>query len=130
MTQWQKTTQIKCDSINLISEQLINQSFVSSEEEKDNTPMENAKIKTHENESFILDILKGVGMEAPTLQKKKKRKQNKNKKLIKRSSDKRRRRESEIKIKIKSKRSIVNNKVDQLVTMNNVSHLNMYIVIK
>ena len=69
-----KNTQIKCDSINFISELLINHSFVSDKERIDDTTMENAKINTNEKESFILDILKDIGMEAPTTQKKKKRK--------------------------------------------------------
>ena len=69
-----KNTQINCDTINCISEPLINHSFVSEEEKKDDTTMENTKINTNEHESFISDILKDIGMEAPTPQKKKKRK--------------------------------------------------------
>ena len=80
-----KNTQINCDNINFISESLINHSFVSDEERGDDTT-ENAKINTNEEERFILDILKDVGMEAPTMQK--------------------RRKERKIKIKNKSKRSI------------------------
>ena len=75
-----KNTQINCDSIDIISEPLINHSFVSDEEREDETTAENAKINTNEKENFILDIVKDVGMEALTMQKKKKRKQNKNKK--------------------------------------------------
>ena len=60
MTQWQKT-HIKWDGISFISELLINQSFVSDEERTDNTPTENAKINTNENESIVLDICKDVG---------------------------------------------------------------------
>ena len=67
-----KNTQINCDSIDFISELLINQSFVPGEEKKDDTTTENTKINT--NESFISDILKDIGMEAPKSQKKKKRK--------------------------------------------------------
>ena len=75
-----KNTQINCDSINCISEPLINHSFVSDEEKKDDTITENSKINTDEHGSFISDILRDNDMEAPTTQKKKKRKQNKNKK--------------------------------------------------
>ena len=75
-----KHTQINCDGINFISEPLINHGFVSVKERKDDTTTENAKINTNEKESFILDILKDIGIEAPTTQKKKKRKQNKKKK--------------------------------------------------
>ena len=75
-----KNTQINYDSIDFISEPLINHSFVSDKERKDDTTTENAKIKTNEKESFILDILKDIGIEASTTRKKKKRKWNKNKK--------------------------------------------------
>ena len=75
-----KNAQISCDSINFIAEPLINNSFVSDEEKKDDTTTENTKINTNEHESFISDILKDNGLEVPTPQKKKKRKQNKNKK--------------------------------------------------
>ena len=64
----------KHDSISLLSELLINQSFVSGEERKDDMTMENAKINSNVHESFIPDILKDLGMEAPTPQKKKRRK--------------------------------------------------------
>ena len=66
-----KNTQINCDSINFISEPVINHSFVSDEEKNDDTT-ENAKIKTNENKSFILYICKDYVMEVPTTQKKKK----------------------------------------------------------
>ena len=66
-----KNTQINCDSIDFISDPLINHSFVSNEERKDDTTIENVKI--NEKESFILDILKDVGMEVPTMQKKKRK---------------------------------------------------------
>ena len=52
---------------------MINQSFVSGEEKKDDTTTENTKINTNEYESFISDILKDIGMEAPTPQKKKRK---------------------------------------------------------
>ena len=57
-----KNTQINCDSINSTSELVINQSFVSGEEKKDDTTTENTKINTNEHESFISDILKDIGM--------------------------------------------------------------------
>ena len=69
-----KNTQINCDNIDFISELLINHSFVSYEEKKDDTTTENTKINTNEHESFISDKLKDNGMKAPTTQKKKKRK--------------------------------------------------------
>ena len=65
---------INNDSIVFLSELLINQSFVSDEERKDDTTTENAKINTNEDENFISDILKDPGMEVPTPQKMKKRK--------------------------------------------------------
>ena len=73
-----ENTKINCDTIDFIPELLINHSFVSDEEKKDDMTTENTKINTNEHESFISDILKDIGMEAPTPQKKKKRKGNKN----------------------------------------------------
>ena len=75
-----KNTQINCDSVDIISEPLIDQSFVSIEEKEYDTTTQNVKISNNENESLTLDILTDVGMEAQTMQKKKKRKWNKNKK--------------------------------------------------
>ena len=66
MTWWKKNTQINCDSIDFISELLINHSFVSDKERKDDTTTENAEINTNEKESIIVDILKDIDMEAPS----------------------------------------------------------------
>ena len=78
-------------SIAFLSELLINQSFVSDEERRDDMTTEiteqMTEINTNKYESHISDVLKDlfVMLEVPTSQKKKRLKQNKNKSKVKRS---------------------------------------------
>ena len=78
--------QSTCDSNDLISESLINQSsIVVAEKENDmtikesDTATKNTRINNNENESLILGIGTDIAMETQKMQKKK-RKENKNKK--------------------------------------------------
>ena len=56
-----------------LAELLSSHSLVSDAESKEDTTIENAKRNTNEKESFILDTLEDIGMEAPTTEKKEKK---------------------------------------------------------